>query len=67
MATDEVAMNVDVPVAVKEAVEKTALRLKLAGDKTASRKRVVAECLDEFLSEYESRRLKALRAKGKKP
>jgi hypothetical protein len=65
MAANEVPMNVDIPQEIKDRVEKTALRLKLAGDKTASKKRVVAEILDEFLAEYEQRRLKTLEAERK--
>lgn len=61
MADNEVAMNVDVPAEIKERVEKTALRLKLAGDRDASKKRVVADVLDRYLDAYERERMEELK------
>lgn len=61
MAKNEVAMNVDVPAPVRDAVEKASLRLRLAGDKEASKKKIVADLITRYLPEYEAERLKALK------
>jgi hypothetical protein len=63
MAENEVAMNVDVPAEIKEMVEETYLRLRLAGDKQASKKQVVANVLRRYLPVYEQERLKEIKPK----
>jgi hypothetical protein len=62
----EVALAVDIPEPLRRLLRTTVLELQLAGD-DVSLKHVVAETLADGIARTKARRLKALRAKGKKP
>jgi hypothetical protein len=58
----EVAINYDVPEAIRRLLRLTCMRLEDAGD-DVTRKQLVAEALAEGLPRVEARRMKAMKKK----